>query len=144
MGIGLIVVVSIGLAIIATLVFSLFVSERKAPVFIVGTLMVLLALAFFAPIVPDDIPVDMWEEQEFNAMKPRIEAVAVKLNSLTKKARGDGYDLPKTYNLVCDFGFRNSKHSFLGSFSVGDSHSGRYAFGTVRIRDLGYPRLAFA
>jgi hypothetical protein len=50
-------------------------------------LLVLAAIGLFAPVVPDEMPDGMWEDQVFMATKPQIEVAAEKLNAFTEQAR---------------------------------------------------------
>jgi hypothetical protein len=101
-------------------------------------LLVLAAIGLFAPVVPDEMPDGMWEEQVFMATKLKIEVAAEKLNAFTEQARRDGYELPKTFNIVCDYGFRNGRHAVFGSLTVGEGDTAQYAFGTWAIGVLPF------
>ena len=110
---------------------------KKIAVSVVMVL-VLAVIGLFAPIVPDDMPDGMWEETVFMTMKPKLDAATQKLNAFTEQARQDGHNLPKTFNIVCDYGFRNGRHAVLGSASVGESHTAQYALGTWAIGGLPF------
>jgi hypothetical protein len=70
-------------------------------------------------------------------MRPRIKASAKKLNAMTFKAQDKGYIIPKTFNMVCDYGQRTGRHSILGSANDFTSNS-KYAFGTWAIAGLPF------
>lgn len=89
-----------------------------------------LTAALTLPIVPERLPADVWSEEEFEEVKPVIDAAGEKLNQFTFALTEAGYDPPVTYNLYGKSGLTSKWRTLLGSWSFGTSRQSTWSFGT--------------